>query len=183
MTTGRINQVTFHQRHSSAAQDRGLGHFRSSFLSPNAHSARGHCNLSYRAFSFLLSTLSTGFPDHSRQNPVLFQLTSSDCPLLPSRLSYAWAHGCTEPNPHTELSHPQHSWGSGLLGRSPVREQPKLLSLRKPMAMCWTLLNAVIGAATHFPLAVGGTHFIFPLRSRSFGVPTKRINNDISTGI
>jgi hypothetical protein len=34
MTTGRINQVTFHQRHSSAARDRGLGHFRSSFFHP-----------------------------------------------------------------------------------------------------------------------------------------------------
>jgi hypothetical protein len=34
MTTGRINQVTFHQQHSSAAQDRGLGHFQSSFCHP-----------------------------------------------------------------------------------------------------------------------------------------------------
>jgi len=87
MTTGRINQVTFHQRHSSAARDWGLGHFRSTFSSPNAHFGIEDGWISRAERFLLLSPSLSGFPHHQRQNPA-FLLLKLKLPFLQTRPSH-----------------------------------------------------------------------------------------------
>jgi hypothetical protein len=144
MITGRINQVTFHQRRPSAARDwAASATFEARLFHLTLFRSRGRA-VSLIPSVFLMFLFSLGFLHLFRQNPVIH---TAQAPFANLTVVY-FVHLIARYRKTKPLYSlipitfgVQARWAEARSGCSCTRQPP---SLRMPSAMCWTLLNAVI---------------------------------------